>query len=72
MEKNKTIGHKTINQLCREYEVQDIWALSDVFNDWNMCGHSNLVILHFKELRKCERNLLWRWWNANAISSWLL
>ena len=60
MEKNKTTGHKTINQLCREYEVKYIWALSELFLYWLDCGQRRQVVSDFESLRKSERNLLFR------------
>lgn len=53
-------GHKTINQLCRENEVSDIWALSELFQYWVDCGQRWQVIRDFTSLRKSERNLLFR------------
>lgn len=59
-------GHKTINQLCREYDVTDIWELSNLFDYWLECGNRESVTKNFSLLRKSERNLLWRFWFFNT------
>lgn len=58
-------GRKTINQLCREYNVADIWALADVFQYWLDCGNTDSVIKNFSSLRKSSRNELFKFFLFN-------
>lgn len=58
--KTNNNGRKTVNQLCRENEVGDIWALAELFQYWIDCGQRWQVIRDFESLRRSERNLLFR------------